>query len=278
MIGETSMTKPSAQQLAREHGRMRGLAEHGFMGLDARGPGVPGMSREEAEIIARTIAGEIDHGDSPYGKPATDQEIAAILGVIDNRADLKRLTRNQVVHEESQFSTWNDAGRRNTAAQNFQKYGNQINKTMRSYFGGELKSPVPFADHYWSPKGIRAETKNKRSEPVWAPNIVNQTRIGPHTFGTRKDRIESARQVSGLRGVKIPAPTPRPLSPAEQAYVEYGRSRAAGPAVKTYGDLADQFGESGVRGFDGRGAPQPEPSGGGIIDWLDWIVPGGGRR
>lgn len=271
------MTGLSTQRIAKEYGKLSGLAEHGFMGLDARGPGVPGMPRDEAELLALTIAGEIDPRESPYDKPLTAQEVAAILGVIDNRVDLDRQSRKDVVLRHGQFSTWGNADRRNTASQNHARYKSEINKLMRLYAARKLENPARFADHYWSPKGMLNETHGERSEPEWAPKIGNRVTIGPHVFGTSKKNFEAARQASFLRGVKIPPPTPRPLSPAEEAYRNYGRSRSLGPVYKAYGDLADSLEKAGVRGLDGRGAPQPEQPANGIMDWLDWIIPGGRR-
>lgn len=277
MTGESNMTRLPMQRLAKEYGKLSGLAEQGFMGLDGRGPGVPGMPRDEAEAIGLTIAGEIDPRFSPYDKPLTAQEVAAILGVIDNRVDLDGGTRRDVALRSGQFSTWNDARRRNNARQNHAKYQGRINQLQRLHAAGKLESPARFADHYWSPKGVYADSKGKRTEPVWAPDIINRVTVGSHIFGTRKDRLEAARQASLLRGVEIPPPAPRPLAPAEQAYVDYGRSRLLGPVYKAHGDLAESLGEAGVRGLDGRGASQPEQSGGGVMDWLDWIVPDGRR-
>lgn len=273
------MTRLSAQRLAREYARLSGLGEHGFMGLDARGPGVPGIPRDEAEAIGLTIAGEIDPRPSfsPYDKPVTAQEVAAILGVIDNRVDLEGGTRKDVALRSGQFSTWNDARRRNNAKQNYAQHQGIINHLQRLHAAGKLDNPAPFADHYWSPKGIHAESKGKRTEPEWAPDIVNRVTVGSHIFGTRKDRVEAARQASLQRKAKVPPPTRRPLAPDERAHADYGRSRALGPAFKAYADMAESLGRAGVRGLDGRGAQQPEPSGGDIMDWLDWMVPGGRR-
>lgn len=237
------MTKLSTQKIAREYARLSGLAEQGFMGLDARGPGGPGMPFDEVKTIGLTIAGEIDPRYSPYGEELTAQEIAAILGVIDNRSKLRRMTRKDVVLEPSQFSTWNDARSRNTAVQNYAKHGNEIHKTMRAYYADHLKSPVPYAVNYYSPSGMRTISKGARSAPKWAADLAEVWKIGPHVFGVSRQDLDRLRPV--------PTPTPRPPSPAELASI----------------DAEETLRRTNARDFN-------RPS---VKDWRDWVIPGGGR-
>lgn len=245
------MTKLSMQKIAREYGRLSGLAKQGLMGLDARGPGVPGMPFDEGKTIGLTIAGEIDPRYSPYGQELTAQEIAAILGLIDNRSKLRRMTRKDVVLEPSQFSTWNNGRSRNIAAQNYAKHANEIHRTMRAFYAGDLKSPAPDAMYYYSPSGMRAISGGARSAPEWAADLAQVWNIGPHVFGVSRQDLDRLRPV--------PIPTRRPPSPAELADI----------------DAEEILRRTNARDFDKPGQPAPPPDG--VKDWRDWVIQGRGR-
>ncbi len=160
---------------------------------------MPTLSSQERRDVGLTIAGEIHPGMTTYGTAKNRQEVAAILGVISNRAAIGKKSPSAVVKENKQFSTWNTARDRAIAKANYARYSKEINKAITDFNRGVLKSPVPNATNYWSPSGMKAITGNNRSAPTWAPDILGQTRIGAQVFGTHKNLVSKVNEISPKR-------------------------------------------------------------------------------
>ncbi|MDY8111128.1 cell wall hydrolase [Fulvimarina sp. 2208YS6-2-32] len=156
---------------------------------------MPQLTASEKYDLGLTLAGEIDQRYSPWGAPETTEEAANILGVIENRYQAqtpkafgrankaKYDDRTDVVRQPMQFSTWNDADRRATARANYQGSKKAIDAVVEGYARGDIQPTVPDATHYYSPDGMLAESRGKRSAPTWGGKMVGVERIGPHVFG-----------------------------------------------------------------------------------------------
>src|SRR3982751_2631245 len=88
------------------------------------------LTPQQRRDLALTIAGEIDPRYSPYGAANTGREIAAILGVIENRSTLGNKSLSHIIHEHKQFSTWNTSKDRRNAQQLYAKYATQIDSAI----------------------------------------------------------------------------------------------------------------------------------------------------
>lgn len=203
---------------------------------------MPSLTQQERDILAMTIAGEIDARYSPYGTPENRDEIAAILSTIDNRYTLDTpgafgktggrsnySTRADVALQPMQYSTWNDAHGRAVAQSNLERYSKEIYDAIEDWEAGYLVSKVPDATHYWAPKTMDA--LYGKPNPSWANSILNQTFVGPHVFGyTEKtpERLDAAREFA----VNPPVPTPAPSQTPglAGAYSHWANSMLAAPA------------------------------------------------
>ena len=130
------------------------------------------LSQQERHDIALTIAGEIDPRITHYGTATVRREMASILGVIENRSALRKKSLSEIVHQPSQFSTWNTKKGRRNARNNYAKYGVEIDAAVDDYFAGYLRSPVHNATHYWAPKAMLALTGSP--EPYWGASHPRQ--------------------------------------------------------------------------------------------------------
>ena len=120
------------------------------------------LTDAERRDIALTIAGEIHPGLSRYGTEATRREIAAILGVIENRSALDGKSVSDIVHADKQFSTWNTDEDKQRALTNYADYKSDIDKAIDDYFSGYLESPVPDATQYYAPGGMKGKVKRPK--------------------------------------------------------------------------------------------------------------------
>lgn len=221
------------------------------------------LSPQDRQDLGLTIAGEIDSRFSPYGTEATRQEMAAIMGVVENRSMLSNKSISQTVKEKSQFSTWNDTKGRKNAQANYAANKAVIDAAIAEYEAGSLVSPVPDATHYWSPIGMMAITNNQRAKPGWAVAIENQTTIGPHTFGTYKGMLTPLQEARMFANLNPPTPTSRPsyVDPSFATYAENAFSRTQAPTSTTglstsvatnHAQMAASLAAAGLIGLDGR--------------------------
>ena len=104
------------------------------------------LTDAERRDIALTIAGEIDPRLTPYGTYENRREIAAILGIIENRSALRGKSLNEVIHQEKQFSTWNDDDKKRIAADQYANHNKDIYKAIDDYFSGYLRITGPERD------------------------------------------------------------------------------------------------------------------------------------
>ena len=145
------------------------------------------LTQKEKMAIAITIAGEISPSKSPYGDPRTDQEIANIIETIETRAnaaDKGRFgagrgaytNRADVVFQPQQYSTWNDAGKRQTALDNYAKFGPHIIEAIDRYYDGELEPTNRGLTHYMNKDVVKPGSKH------WSTRVDKVAEVGPHTF------------------------------------------------------------------------------------------------
>ncbi len=221
------------------------------------------LSPQDRQNLGLTIAGEIDPGLTAYGTEAARQEMAAIMGVVENRSMLSNKSISQTVKSPNQFTTWSDAGKRKTAATNYAQNKAAIDEAIAAYEAGTLTSPVPNATHYWSPVGMLAITNKQRAAPSWAKKIDNQTKIGPHVFGTERGMLTKLQEARMFANLNPPTPTSRPsyVDPAFAAYAEASFSRNAAPTSpigmnettkQSYAQMAESLSAAGLIGLDGR--------------------------
>lgn len=223
---------------------------------------------QEITAIAKTIAGElgsktlagIRSGDEARQSVAR-QEIAAILGTIENRAASTRHGGNLGgVLTGSQYNSLT-SGNLSTTEANFAEFGDFIIEAIKDYYEGTNPSPVPNATHYWNPSIV---------SPSWSnySRGGTSTDVGEHTFaditvpGT--NRSEYARglpetvDVSGI-GRPSPTETPVPNDPV-----------TAAPAQANLGLTGNITGNTGV-GASGKGNVSVNPNTGVIT--FDVVTP-----
>lgn len=161
----------------------------------ARQMGNVEISATDRENLALTLAGEIDPSYTDWSSPKGRQEAANILGTIDMRRQVnipgrfgspkvggKRISAyddySSVVHQESQYSTWNDKAKRDVAKGNLAEFGDSIYSVVDDYFSGRLATTTPEATHYLN---------ERIANPSWAKSYTKLEDVGPHSFYTDKD-------------------------------------------------------------------------------------------
>lgn len=223
---------------------------------------------QEITAIAKTIAGELGSktlarvrsGDEARQSVAR-QEIAAILGTIENRAASTRHGGNLGgVLTGSQYNSLT-SGNLSTTEANFAEFGDFIIEAIKDYYEGTNPSPVPNATHYWNPSIV---------SPSWSnySRGGTSTDVGEHTFaditvpGT--NRSEYARglpETVDVSGIGRPSPTTTavPNDPVTTA-----------PAQANIGLTGNVTGTAGI-GASGKGNVSVNPSTGVIT--FDVVTP-----
>jgi hypothetical protein len=230
---------------------------------------MPSLTAQERRDLALTIAGEIDPRLTPYGTPESAQEIAAILGTIENRYALgyfRHGSRSDVVKAPKQYSTWNDAEGRRVARDNYDAYKEHIDRAVNEYADGYLKSPAPGATHYWAPRAMQALTGSP--DPYWARDIAVRAPVGAHIFGAYAGTPERlAHAYDWMRSPPVPTTNPATLEgigvPPDWAHYAASRISAPKEPVGDGRSVAEMqqdrltMGLGGILGLDGRLA-EPE--------------------
>lgn len=169
---------------------------------------------QEITAIAKTIAGELGSktllgiraGDEARQSVAR-QEIAAILGTIENRAASARHGGNLGgVLTGSQYNSLT-SGNLSTTEANFAEFGDFIIEAIKDYYEGTNPSPAPNATHYWNPSIVN---------PSWSnySRGGTSTDVGEHTFaditvpGTNKSEYSRGLpETVDVSGIGRPSPT-----------------------------------------------------------------------
>lgn len=169
---------------------------------------------QEITAIAKTIAGELGSktllgiraGDKARQSVAR-QEIAAILGTIENRAASARHGGNLGrVLTGSQYNSLT-SGNLSTTKANFAEFGDFIIEAIKDYYEGTNPSPAPNATHYWNPSIVN---------PSWSNYSRGGTSadVGEHTFAdilipgtSRSEYSRGLPKTVDVSGIGRPSPT-----------------------------------------------------------------------
>ena len=210
------------------------------------------LSSQEKYDIALTLAGEIDPRLSPWSDPKTRTEAANIIATIENRFDIGTPrafgasktknygSRSDVVKQNSQYSTWNDARSRATARANYTRFKDEIDKVVEDFEKGKVAPTRPDATHYYAPEAMKALTG--RPNPAWAPSLDSRMRQGAHVFGA----------MPSLYGPNAPRPVNYPTPQVERAYLAPTLDSIPVPTMAGLGrDVASR-----MRGFPETPRPQ----------------------
>ena len=181
------------------------------------------LTEREREVLAQTIAGEIDPRYSPYDDPRILEEIASILEVVETRYNRQspitfgdtrmrdeagRLggkvsgyrDRADVALQNKQFSTWNDPDKRGVAKRNLDRFGNVINRAIDGFYNGVIQPVARNITHYHA----------DYVSPKWSRNLKTAGVSGPHIFYT-----------DGKRPAPVaPTPIARPTQAAPLGMIE----------------------------------------------------------
>jgi len=208
---------------------------------------------EEITALAKAIAGElgsntlagINSGDEA-AKSVARQEIAAILGTIENRAASARHGGNLAsVLTGSQYNSLMSSNLATTEA-NFQEFGDFITEAIQDYYDGTNPSPAPNATHYWNPSIV---------SPSWSDYSKDGTTdVGEHTFSDIAIPGTNVSEYSkGLPNEVNVSEVGRPSFTTEAVASGIAGAMASGKGTTSGSSLGLSGSASGLAGLTGAG-------------------------
>jgi hypothetical protein len=135
-----------------------------------------GVTDQDRQLMAQTLAGEIDPSKTDLSTPVGRQEAYGILSTVENRAP-KYGGVSKAIQAPQQYSTWNNDAAKNTALSNYNANPETYSGLVNSYMA-DPKSNLGFTSYH-------AATVN----PGWSADMQNATEIGPHKFGVIADQM-----------------------------------------------------------------------------------------
>lgn len=129
------------------------------------------LSAADQHALALTIAGEVNPADTDYGSEKGRQEVANIVASITDRAANEGKTISQIVHERSQYSTFNTEKGNRTAAGNLKQLGAKLLPAVQDAINGVTTPSMEGITHYHA----------DYVHPTWAAGKPGY-QVGPHIF------------------------------------------------------------------------------------------------
>lgn len=128
---------------------------------------------EERELMAKTLAGEIDQRYTDLNSEEGFNEVKGILSTMENR-DLANgpKTISDAINAKLAYSTWNTDEQANVANTNYEQKKDLFDKMVNDYLN-DPNSNMGFTNY------LNKDIAN----PSWANNLQDVQKIGPHTFG-----------------------------------------------------------------------------------------------
>lgn len=126
---------------------------------------------EERDLMARTLAGEIDLSKTDLSTEEGRKEAFGILSTMENRA-AKFGGIEQAITADKQYSTWNDPKAAGVANANY-----EANREVYDSLVNEMERDASLNQGYTS---YHANDVN----PSWSAKMSGVTNIGPHIFGS----------------------------------------------------------------------------------------------
>lgn len=166
--------------------------DEAMAGLSGSGSRFNGMTDMDRNMMAQTLAGEIDLGKTDLSTEAGRREAMGIMSTMENRS-AKYGSIKDAISAPNQYSTWNNDAVANTAMTNYNRNPDLYDGLVTDYVTDPM-SNLGFTSYH-------ANTVN----PGWSSSMTNPQQIGAHTFGSLPEY-----QSPAPTGFTAPTPQSRP--------------------------------------------------------------------
>ncbi|PZQ46781.1 MAG: hypothetical protein DI556_19215 [Rhodovulum sulfidophilum] len=129
------------------------------------------ITQEEKDLMAQTLAGEIDLSKTDLSTEEGQKEAYGILSTVENRVG-KYGSITDAIQAPNQYSTWGTTAAANTAMKNY-SLNPDVYKGLVDGFVSDPSKNLGYTSYH-------ANTVN----PGWSSAMADRTTIGAHTFGS----------------------------------------------------------------------------------------------